>query len=237
MLGFIVDTSGSMQGDRLDAVKGAVQRAIGLLDESVTFFVVAFQHEAQLVCSPAPATPANKSAAVARLDGLRAGGGTAMSTGLALARSLFARQPDAIRRAIFLTDGKNESETRGAVPFELKSSIDKFECDCWGVGTDWQVGEVQEIARALMGKASLIPEPAGIEAAFREAVAKAQSKTIKDVRVRLWTPVGTRFAFFKQVNPTIEDLTGRASEISSQIREFPTGTWGAGEARDYHVAV
>ena len=160
-----------------------------------------------------------------------------MSTGLAAARTIFERAPDAIRQAIFLTDGKNESEARTKVAQELARCDGMFECDCWGVGTDWQVGEVQEIARALLGKASLIPDGSGIEAAFRAAMEKASAKALKDVRLRLWTPQGAEVVFVKQVNPTIEELTDKAKALSPQVREYMTGAWAAGEARDFHVAI
>src|SRR5580704_4605230 len=121
---------------------------------------------------------ANRKAATEALERLRAGGGTAMSTGLAAARAIFERAPNAIRQAIFLTDGKNESESAGNVTAQLQACEGLFQCDCWGVGTDWRVGEVQRIADELLGKASLIPDPAGIEVAFRAAIEKASSKAL-----------------------------------------------------------
>src|SRR5262249_43800303 len=214
VMGVVVHASGSMKGERIKAVKAATEQAIGLLDERVTFFVVEFKETAGIVCPPARATERDKIVAAERLELLLAGGGTAMSQGLATARMLFRQTPDAIHQALFLTDGKNESEDPSDVAAELQRCAGLFECDCWGVGTDWQVGEVQEIARALMGKPSLIPDAGGIEAAFRAAVAKAQAKAIKDVRLRLWTPQSAQIVFVKQVNPTIEDLTARATELS-----------------------
>jgi hypothetical protein len=237
VIGFIVDKSGSMSGERIEGVKRAVRRAISLLDERAWFFVVAFDSSAQVVVGESQATEASKSAAGEALNGLSAGGGTAMSTGLAAARRIFERAPDAIRQAVFLTDGKNESEQPAAVAGELTACEGVFQCDCWGVGTDWRVGEVQEVARELLGKASLIPDPAGIDAAFREAMAKASSKSLKDVRLRLWTPQGADVVFVKQVNPTIEELTSKAKTVSAQVREYMTGAWSGGESRDFHVAV
>jgi len=237
VIGFIVDTSGSMDGDRISSVKRAVTEGIGLLSEDATFFVVSFQFGGEIECAPMKATAANKAKAVEILRRLRARGGTAMSQGLAMARTLLEHFPDSIRQAIFLTDGKNESEKPSDVAAELQRCAGIFECDCWGVGTDWQVGEVQEIARGLLGKASLIPEPSGIEAAFGAAVRKAQAKAVRDVRVRVWTPADSQVVFFKQVNPTIEDLTQRAVDVSPQMRDYPTGAWAGAEARDYHVTV
>lgn len=237
VLGFIVDKSGSMSVDRIDAVKRAVATAIGLLPDTTWFFVVAFDSTAQIVVSEVQATPDNRLLALQALDRLRAGGGTAMSTGLAAARSIFERAPNAIRQAIFLTDGKNESESAGNVAAQLQACEGMFQCDCWGVGTDWRVGEVQQIAQELLGKASLIPDAAGIEAAFRAAIEKASSKALKDVRLRLWTPQGASVAFVKQANPTLEDLTSKARVVTPQVGEYMTGAWGAGESRDFHLAI
>jgi hypothetical protein len=237
VLGFIIDKSGSMAGGRIEAVRYAVARAIGMLEERSWFFVVAFDGNAYVIVRETRATPEAKKWAESAIEQVEAAGGTAMSTGLAAARTVFERAPNAIRQAVFLTDGKNEGEKPSAVAAELARCTGIFECDCWGVGTDWQVGEVQTIAQALLGKASLIPSPEGVEAAFRGAMEKASGKALKDVRFRLWTPQGATVSFVKQVNPTIEDLTPKARELSPQIREYMTGAWGNGETRDFHVAV
>jgi hypothetical protein len=237
MVGFIVDKSGSMAGERMNGVKEAVSQAIAMLDERARFFVVAFDSTAQVVVREAQATAANKEAAVRAIKAVSAGGGTAMSTGLTEALAIFSGAPDAICEAIFLTDGKNESETPDRVKMVLTRCDGIFECDCWGVGTDWKVGEVQEIGRALLGKASLIPEPNGIAAAFENAMHQARSKALKDVRLRLWTPQGANVVFLKQVNPTIEELTNKARAVSAQVREYNTGAWAPGESRDFHVTI
>ncbi|MGH7296020.1 MAG: VWA domain-containing protein [Polyangiaceae bacterium] len=237
VIGFIVDKSGSMSVDRIDAVKRAVETAVGMLPPRARFFVVAFDSVAQVVVPETEATPDDRLLAHRAVDALRAGGGTAMSTGLAAARALFERTPNAIRQAIFLTDGKNESESAGNVTAQLQACEGLFQCDCWGVGTDWRVGEVQQIAHALLGKASLVPEASGIEGAFRAAIEKASGKALKDVRLRLWTPVGATLSFVKQANPLLEDLTPRGRQVAPQVREYMTGAWGPGEARDFHVAI
>jgi hypothetical protein len=99
-----------------------------------------------------------------------------MSTELEMALAFFREYPTAIRQALFITDGKNESERITAVQRVLADCDDVFDCNCWGPATEWQVGEVQEIARALNGKASLLPGPGDVEAAFRAFIDKAQNK-------------------------------------------------------------
>jgi hypothetical protein len=237
VVGFILDKSGSMAGGRIEAVQGAVTKAISMLGDGTWFFVVAFDGNAYVTIRETQANAQTKQWAAGQVAQLQASGGTAMSTGLRAARTIFERAPNAIRQCVFLTDGKNEGEKPPAVMEELAHCEGVFECDCWGVGTDWQVGEVQTIAQHLLGKASLIPSPEGVEAAFRGAIEKASGKALKDVRVRLWTPQGASIGFVKQVNPTIEELTAKGRDVSAQVREYMTGSWAGGETRDFHVTV
>jgi hypothetical protein len=234
---FIVDKSGSMRGDAIDYVKQAVLKGIDALDEGTLFGVVAFDETASVVVPPTAATAVARHSAAERLGWLHGAGGTAFSTGLDAARGLFAEHPGAIHRAIFLTDGNNETERRGAFAPVLDACVGVFECDCWGLGTQWTVGEVQEVARRLNGKASLIPGPREIEAAFRASVAKAAAKAIGSVRLRLWTPQGTQLTLLKQMNPNIEDLTTRAVRVNAQQVEYPLGSWAPGESREYQIDV
>jgi hypothetical protein len=237
VVGFVLDKSGSMQGDRIHAVIEAVKGAIELLDERSWFFIVAFDSSATLLLRDGEATDAHKRAAEAALASLHAAGGTAMSTGLRAARTLFERHPEAIRQAIFLTDGKNESEPGTQVALELARCEGVFQCDAWGVGTDWKIGEVQEIARALLGKAALIPDARGVEAAFRSSIEKANGKALRDVRLRLWTPQTASIQQIKQVTPSLDDLTDRLRPVSPQLQEVLTGAWSPGESRDFHLVI
>ena len=54
--------------------------------------------------------------------------------------------------------------------------------------------------------------------------------------LRVWTPQHATLKFVKQVAPAVEDLTGRRT-AGAQAGDYPTGAWGPGESRDYHVGV
>jgi hypothetical protein len=56
------------------------------------------------------------------------------------------------------------------------------------------------------------------------------------VSLRIWTPQHASISL-KQVAPAVEDLTSRRTESGPQIGDYPTGAWGPGETRDYHLAV
>jgi von Willebrand factor type A C-terminal domain len=62
-------------------------------------------------------------------------------------------------------------------------------------------------------------------------------KTISDVSLRLWTPVGAKVLFCKQVSPEIADVTDRSKVVSERIVDYPTGAWSDNESRDYHFCI
>ncbi len=87
-----------------------------------------------------------------------------------------------------LTDGKNQHET----PEELAAAISlcegRFRCDCRGVGTDWEVGELRKVSTALLGTVDIVVDPAGLAADFEALAREAMSKQLPDVVLRVWTP-------------------------------------------------
>jgi hypothetical protein len=68
-------------------------------------------------------------------------------------------------------------------------------------------------------------------------VTSADGRQIAGVALRVWTPRHASIRFVKQVAPAVEDLTGRRSASGPQAGDYPTGAWGPGESRDYHVCV
>lgn len=65
----------------------------------------------------------------------------------------------------------------------------------------------------------------------------AMGKSVADVALRLWTPRGATVKFVKQVAPELLDLSGRRTETGTQTGEYPTGSWGGAESRDFHICV
>jgi len=238
----IVDCSGSMHvpPTKLASAKSATIAAIDTLRDGVAFAVVAgtdtakliYPHNSQLVAS----SPQTRAAAKHAVGQLRANGGTAMGQWLQLADRLFAAHPGAMKHAILLTDGQNMHETPRQLARTLKTVAGRFVCDCRGVGTDWQVGELRQIAEVLLGTVDIIAEPSGLEADFRAMAATAMGKAVGDVSLRLWTPQGAKIKFVKQVEPSLADLTARRVESVPRSGDYPTGSWGS-ESRDYHVCV
>jgi hypothetical protein len=238
----IVDTSGSMGTPfrKLKAAREATAVAIDCVRDGVMFGVIAGSDHARRVYPGAGGlaiagekTRADAEQAVKRLE---AAGGTAIGSWLKLAGDLFRATPDRICHAILLTDGQNQHETSDELEAILAEVEGGFQCDCRGVGTDWEVSELRRIASRLLGTVDIIPDPEAMAEDFRTMMRTAMGKATRNVALRLWTPQGASVAFVRQVAPTIEELTDRAVRVNELTADYPTATWGA-EARDYHVCI
>ena len=51
----------------------------------------------------------------------------------------------------------NQHETPEALSAAIAGARGRFQCDCRGVGADWEVAEVRRIATELLGTVDLIP--------------------------------------------------------------------------------
>ena len=121
---FVLDCSGSMSGEPLDKVKGAVKRALRKLEPDDTFQVIRFSDRAsQLGADPVPATPENVRQALRYVDSLQSSGGTMMIEGIKAALN-FPHDPRRFRLVSFMTDGYigNEVEILGAIHEHLGES-------------------------------------------------------------------------------------------------------------------
>ncbi|MEH2092492.1 vWA domain-containing protein [Nostoc sp.] len=237
LFGIICDTSGSMGGDKIHAAKDAMTKIVKLLPDDAHFFIVTGAGKANVVFPVSPATIEKKQEAIAAIKSTLANGGTLMSTWLAQALTQFKKMPSAVRQALLLTDGQNDDSDEKCLKKVLLECEGVFQCDCRGVGTDWRVAQLQEIASKLLGTTDIIPSAAMIENDFRAILEKAMSKNVSDVALRLWTPQGAKVLFCKQVSPDIVDLTHRHKPVKPQMVDYPTGAWGSNESRDYHFCI
>lgn len=239
----IIDCSGSMGTPRTKIAEArvATATAIDVIRDGVAFAVIAGTEQAN------PVYPSDGRMAISSLStreqakravaGLLPGGGTAIGGWLRLANQMFTAYPARLRHAILLTDGQNQHETSEQLDAAISLCEGVFSCDCRGVGTDWVVAELRRVATALLGTVDIVPDPAGLAADFEAMITTAMGKQVADVSLRVWTLRHASVQFVKQVAPAVEDLTGRRAQSGPQAGDYPTGAWGGGESRDYHVGV
>lgn len=239
----MIDCSGSMANPptKMAAAKMATNTAIDTLRDGVAFAVVAGRALATMVYPYGPemriASPQTRAEAKQAVARVAADGGTAIGTWLYQANQLFATSTAEVKHAIMLTDGRDQHETRQDLLATLRACEGRFICDSRGIGNDWVADELRLVASTLLGTADGLENPADLPAAFAAMTSTAMGKAVTDVSLRVWTPAGSAIQFVKQVFPQVEDLTGRRTAVSERIGDYPTGSWSAGESRDYHVSI
>ena len=240
----IIDTSGSMEGDRIAAARTAAVAALQEIPDGTWFAVLSGSNEAELVFGArsdgweealVQMSPTTRAAAMDAVRGLRARGGTAIGRWLYAAAYMFDNSSVVQKHALLLTDGKN-GEGAESLALGLGPATGVFQCDCRGVGADWNVPELRTIAETLLGSVALIADPKDLAADFAEVMRASAARGVADASLRVWVPVGGEVVFVRQVSPTVEDLTPRAVVVDAVNRDFPTGAWGD-ETREYHIGV
>jgi Ca-activated chloride channel family protein len=114
---FVVDTSGSMGGQAIRQAREALALALGRLEPTAWFNVIAFASKPRsLFGQSVPATSGNLEEAMGFVAALDSGGGTEMLP--ALERAFEGDEGEAaVRRVLFLTDGSigNEAQLLAAI--------------------------------------------------------------------------------------------------------------------------
>jgi hypothetical protein len=234
VVGFALDVSGSMDGEKIASAKLALRRCIDLLDAETYFFIVVYNGKASVLVPAQKATADTKEMAHRAVQGLKATGGTALSAGLRAARQQVRGLGSPIASLYFLTDGQNGSEDKDELPRAIEECKGIFQCDCRGVGTDWRPDELRMIAAALLGNADAVPDPNALEADFHSFLGRSLSKGIGSTTLRLWTPKVVKLTAVKQVSPEIVDFLPLAKRVDDKTLDIPVGAWGD-EARDYQL--
>ena len=151
--------------------------------------------------------------------------------------SVFASVPGlAQKHAILLTDGINQHETPEQLTAAIEAARGQFQCDCRGIGVDWQVDEVRRIATALLGSVDLIARPEQMAADFENIMRQSMGRG----RGRgLAAGLGTAGGRGPVRPPGLSHRRrpdGPTDRGERPDLGVPDGSWGD-EARDYHVAV
>ncbi len=238
----VIDASGSMESPptKIAAARRAGVAAIDEIPDGVYFGIIAGRTQPQMIypfaTQMARMDPQHRRAAHDAVSALRPDGATPIGTWLMAARGLFTTVPATQRHAILLTDGRIEGEDPSVLNSALQQCAGYFQCDCRGIGADWEVAQLRRVSSALLGTVDIVADPADLAADFREMMSTSMSRGVSDARIRVWAPQGSQLVFLKQVAPQVADITSKGTVMSPLIREFLTGAW-SDESRDYHIAV
>ncbi len=146
---FLVDTSGSMNGQPLDKAKEAMKRCLSALDPRDAFAVMHFDDVvSSLSATPLPATPENVKKGIEYVDSMECNGATGMLKGIRAAFA-FPLDPGRIRLVCLMTDGYigNEAE----ILAETQKQVGAGRVFAFGVGSSVNRYLLDEMSRVGRG--------------------------------------------------------------------------------------
>ena len=179
---FIIDTSGSMQGQAINAAKDALLFALSQLDKYDKFNVIEFNSNAsELFQISKPANNENITLALDFIDRLKANGGTNMSPALALAMNDKVNS-DYLKQIIFITDGSigNEAE----IFSQINRQIDKARLFTVAIGSAPNNYFMKKAALIGRGTYTSITNLSEVDTQMNELFVKLSSPALTDIFVQ-----------------------------------------------------
>lgn len=181
----VLDRSGSMQGNKLAAMKDATKRLIDTLTPQDVVAIVLFDDTVQVLT---PATvAADKDALKAQVDSIEEAGGTAMSGGMQAAQAELLKHASADRvgALLLLTDGQTwgDEDRCRALAKELGQAGVRI--TALGLGAEWNEKLLDDLADSTGGSSDYIADPAQITGFFQRALRAAQGTVAQDARLLL----------------------------------------------------
>ncbi len=206
-VGFVLDRSGSMKGDKIRCVRDATQLALSLMGPQDTVSVVTFDHRREVLI---PAQSVQNVADLQRqIARIKDGGGTKIAPALESALQEVRKQAaSAISRLILLTDGQTEGERDCLSLADMIGQIG-IPLTALGVGDDWNEDLLIDMANRTGGVAEYFRNPHDIAAFFQGAVQQAQSAVVQNAELTLRLVQGVTPRSIWQVAPLIQQMSYR----------------------------
>ncbi|HET8948421.1 MAG TPA: VIT domain-containing protein, partial [Candidatus Polarisedimenticolia bacterium] len=180
-LTFILDCSGSMSGEPIEASKEVVRRALRAARASDTLQILRFSDQASgLWPDPVPVTPANVKRALDFLDSLHGEGGTEMLSGI---RAALDRPADRerLRLVSLLTDGYIGNETE--VLAEVRRVLGPARLFAFGIGSSVNRYLLENLAQEGRGTAFFLARREDPEEMVARFVKRIGTPILTDLRL------------------------------------------------------
>ena len=226
-LALVLDTSGSMEGASIEAVRASARALVHEMREGDRVAVIAFHSKVDVLV---PTTRLD-GPALARVDSaidhIRAKGTTDLVGGLVAGAQQVAAagDPHAIRRIVLLSDGVPNQTA--ALPNLLASLHQQgMSVTTLGLGVDYDTTLMTQIANDTGGNFHYIEKPDEIAAVFDDELTKMQTVVARNLQLVLSPGPGVHF----------EAMPGLAPLGDGRVAAM-IGDLSAGETRDLMIPI
>ncbi|MBA3540757.1 MAG: VWA domain-containing protein, partial [Deltaproteobacteria bacterium] len=226
-LALVLDTSGSMEGAAIEALRSSARQLVGKMRDGDRLAIVAFHSRAEVLVPNAPLDATSRAAALKAIDAIVARGTTDLQAGLqvGLQQVALGQQQNGINRIVLLSDGvPNAAEVLPALLTNIRQY--GFAVTSLGLGVDYDTTLMTRVASETGGSFHYIEKPEQLAAVF------------DDELVKMTTVVGRNLHLILAPGPgvTIEPMAGFTPAGNGQV--YATiGDLSAGAVRDLMIPI
>ena len=191
-LAVVLDTSGSMSGEKIDQAKSAVLKLIANMkdDDQIAFIRYSDTHD---VLQPLARLGDVRQNLTRRIQELQADGGTMIAPALAEGkRVLEEAKKDRVRRIVLASDGLDG--TRAQSEAFARSAFDEgITVSSLGIGLDFDEKYMGSVATSGHGNFAFVKDGTSLTGFLNQELLEASTTTISNSEVTLHVPDGMRF--------------------------------------------
>lgn len=210
----VIDRSTSMQGARLEHVKGAAHQIIDELGDDDVLAVVAFNDRAEVILPSQPAV--NRALARSKVSTISASGGTEILKGIqaGLAEIDKHHSKQMISHLILLTDGQTYGDDERCVAEARQAGARRIGISAMGIGEDWNDVLLDQIASQSGGVSAYIASPSQVRALLQQRVRGLGTVFAQGMTLEVRCVEGVRVENAFRISPYLDHFTLTDNVIS-----------------------
>ena len=212
---WVLDVSGSMQGESIEQARSAMLKALSALNPEDSFNIICFNTRAwKLFPHSRIGTEDNLNLAREKILNLEANGGTDMRPALSLALNQ-RKHSEQLRQVIFVTDGavSNEEELLNFIQTELNNT----RLFTIGIGSAPNSYFMRQAALAGRGSFTYISQPSEVSLKIDQLLRKIKSPALTDLGFDINNPMAS------VLPTTLPDVyRGEPVYVSFKAEHFPS---------------
>lgn len=194
-IALVIDTSGSMAGDKIEQARAAAEHLVRTLEEGDIVSVVSYGRTAQLVVERQELGSSRREI-VRAINRLGTSGNTCMSCGMAMGYEQLSGVPAGYaQRVVLLSDGRanaGNSTAHGLSQIAANSTEMNIVTSTIGLGSDYDETIMSAVATSGSGAYYFLPRASEMASIFDRELASLATTVATQVELEITAPTGIR---------------------------------------------
>jgi Ca-activated chloride channel family protein len=191
-MAIVLDTSGSMTGEKIEEAKRSVVRLVRDMHDNDEIAFVRYSDGSETV-QPLARVGDVRESLIRRIEEIQASGGTNIPSGLRRGRdALTGARPDRVKRVVLVSDGLDSSR-REAERLATDAAEHGVTTSSLGIGLDFDESYMSGVANVGHGNFGFVKDGAALAQFLQKELRETTSTVVVGAAVRIKVPEGARF--------------------------------------------